>query len=425
MAKLAIRLTDAKCSAAKAKEKTYKLSDGLGLYLEIKPSGVKTWRFKFRRANGKEALATFGTYPAVTLKAARTRLGAAREMLAEGKDPVDEGKKDRLRAAGELDQTFEVVARQWLVSHAVNLKPAHAYTIQRRLELHLFPMLGSRPISDLTPRDLYRPLLAIEEKGSFDLASRLRNYLDNIMRLAIRHGHIDSNPARDLTRAPKAPKTQHRPALELEHLPDFLTRVEADTGRRLYRIALRLSVLMFVRASELRNARWSEVDLDAAMWTIPPGREPIKGVKFSERGSKMGDTHKVPLSNQAVKLLREAQEISGHTPLVFIGDSDHRKPMSEVVINMALRRMGYDTKTEVTAHGFRAMACSALNESGLFSVDAIERQMSHKERGVRAAYIHKADYMQERSLMMQWWADYLDANRSEHISPVDFSKHKH
>ncbi len=319
------------------------------------------------------------------------------------------------------DQTFKVVAEKWLELHAKDLKPAHAHTIKRRLELHLLPMLGDSLLSQITPRDLYRPLLAIEAKGHHDLANRLRNYLENIMLLAVRHGYLESSPARDLTRATKAPKTQHRPALELHSLPEFLSRIEAASGRRLYRITLKLSVLLFVRASELRLARWDEIDLDAALWTIPPTREPIAGVKYSERGAKMREEHKVPLSRQALALLQEAHEISGHTNLVFIGDRDQRKPMSETVINLALRRMGYDTKSEVTTHGFRAMACSALNESSLFSVDAVERQMSHKERGVRAAYTHKAEFMQERRLMMQWWADYLDANRAGHVTPRDFA----
>tara|TARA_R110001592_G_scaffold8535_1_gene46576 strand:+ start:178 stop:1485 length:1308 start_codon:yes stop_codon:yes gene_type:complete len=421
MAKPVIRLTDAKCTAARPLEKIYKLSDGEGLYLEVKPTGTKTWRFNFKRANGKNALATFGGYPAVSLKMARARRDDAKEQLANGKDPVDEARKEKLMLAGELDQTFERVARQWLDAHKADWVPMHAHTIQRRLELHLFPLLGSRPISELTPRDLYRPLLAVEAKGSFDLANRLRNYLDNIMRLAIRHGYLESNPARDLTRPPKAPKTEHRAALELSRLPEFMTRLEAARGRRLYRIALKLSVLLFVRASELRLARWDEIDLDAALWTIPPARQLIDGVKYSERGAKMREAHKVPLSEQAVALFREAYEMTGTGSIVFTGDHDKRKPMSEAVINMSLRRMGYDTKTEVTAHGFRAMACSALNESGLFSVDAVERQMSHKDRGVRAAYTHKADYMQERRLMMQWWANYLDANKADHITPRDFA----
>lgn len=421
MPKLVTRLTDARCSAAKPKEKIYKLTDGEGLYLEVKPTGTKTWRFKFKRANGKEALATFGNYPAVKLKAARARLESAKEQLANGKDPVDEARKEKLKLAGELEQTFEVAARRWVEESQKDWKPAHAHTIQRRLELHLFPLLGNRPITELTPRDLYRPLLPVEAKGSLDLANRLRNYIDNIMRLAIRQGHLETNPARDLTRPPKAPKTEHRAALELSRLPEFMTRLEAARGRRLYRIALKLSVLLFVRASELRLARWDEIDLDTALWTIPPARQLIDGVKYSERGAKMREAHKVPLSEQAVALFREAYEMTGTGSIVFTGDHDKRKPMSEAVINMALRRMGYDTKTEVTAHGFRAMACSALNESGLFSVDAVERQMSHKERGVRGAYVHKADYMQERRLMMQWWANYLEANKKAHITPRDFA----
>ena len=189
------------------------------------------------------------------------------------------------------------------------------------------------------------------------------------------------------------------------------------------RLAVELTLLVFIRSSELRFARWSEVDFDTAMWTIPGEREPLEGVKHSQRGSKMRTPHLVPLSRQALTILEKIKSMSGNRELIFVGDHDPRKPMSENTLNKALRVMGYDTKTEVCGHGFRTMACSSLIESGLWSRDAVERQMSHQERSsVRAAYIHKAEHLGERMLMLQWWADYLDANRMAAITPFDYAK---
>lgn len=182
-------------------------------------------------------------------------------------------------------------------------------------------------------------------------------------------------------------------------------------------------MLVFIRSSELRFARWSEVDFETAMWTIPGEREPLEGVKHSQRGSKMRTPHLVPLSRQALAILEKIKSMNGNRKLIFVGDHDPRKPMSENTVNKALKVMGYDTKTEVCGHGFRTMACSSLIESGLWSRDAVERQMSHKERSsVRAAYIHKAEHLGERRLMLQWWADFLDANREKGVSPFDFGK---
>lgn len=189
------------------------------------------------------------------------------------------------------------------------------------------------------------------------------------------------------------------------------------------RLAVELTLLIFIRSSELRFARWSEIDFETSMWTIPAEREAIEGVKHSQRGSKMRTPHLVPLSQQALAILKHVHKLSGDRDFVFIGDHDHRKPMSENTVNKALRVMGYDTKVEVCGHGFRTMACSSLIESGLWSRDAVERQMSHIERkSVRAAYIHKAEHLDERRLMLQWWADFLDANRAREVSPYDFGK---
>jgi integrase len=263
----------------------------------------------------------------------------------------------------------------------------------------------------------------VELSGRLEVAARLQQRTTAIMRFAVQSGLIDYNPAQEIAGAVATAKRQHRAALELNRIPELLQRIDHYSGRPLTRLAVELTLLVFIRSSELRFARWSEVDFETAMWTIPGERELLEGVKHSQRGSKMRTPHLVPLSRQALTILEKIKSMNGNRELIFVGDHDPCKPMSENTVNKALRVMGYDTKTEVCGHGFRTMACSSLIESGLWSRDAVERQMSHQERNsVRAAYIHKAEHLDERRLMLQWWADYLDANRVKGISPFDFSK---
>jgi len=415
-------LTDSKCEAAKPREKEYKLFDGQGLYLAVKPSGSKVWRFKFTRPDGRAGLATFGNYPALTLKAARDRRASALELLAHDQDLIETARLAKIEATNARANTFKAMAEEWHAACSLKWSPGHAATVWRNLELHVLPVLGGRPLAELKTRDLMQPLKAVEKRGTLELSGRLCQYITGVMRMAVQHGLIDSNPANDLVGATATRKSAHRPALPLDRLPELLQRIEADSGRALTRHAVSLTLLVFIRSSELRFARWSEIDTVRAMWEIPGQREAIEGVKFSHRGAKMGTPHLVPLSRQTLELLEQVRQLTGRFDLVFPGDHYHHKPMSENTINKALRRMGYDTKADLCGHGFRTMACSALVESGLWSKDAVERQMSHQERDtVRGAYIHKAEHLQERRLMCQWWADYLDANRQQHVTPYDFA----
>ncbi|EPO2018307.1 tyrosine-type recombinase/integrase [Escherichia coli] len=318
--------------------------------------------------------------------------------------------------------TFESVAREW---HATNKKwsEEHSRRVLKSLEDNLFSAIGRRSIEELKTRDLLAPIKIVEATGRFEVASRLQQRTTAIMRYAVQSGLIDYNPAQEMAGAVASSNRVHRPALELKRLPELLHRIDGYTGRPLTRLAVELTLLIFIRSSELRFARWSEIDFDTAMWTIPAEREAIEGVKHSQRGSKMRTPHLVPLSHQALAILKQVHKLSGERDFVFIGDHDPRKPMSENTVNKALRVMGYDTRVEVCGHGFRTMACSSLIESGLWSRDAVERQMSHMERNsVRAAYIHKAEHLDERRLMLQWWADFLDVNREKVISPFDFAK---
>jgi len=250
--------------------------------------------------------------------------------------------------------------------------------------------------------------------GRLEVAPRLQQRTTAIMCYAVQSDLLDYNPAQEMAGAAASGNRQHRPAPELKRIPELLQKIDGYTGKPLTGWTTELTLLIFIRSSELRFARSSEIDFETSMWTIPPEREPIPEVKHSHRDSKMRTLHLVPLSKQALKILKQIKQFSGEHKLVFIGDHDPRKPMSENTVNSELRVMGHDTKVEVCGHGFRKMACSSLIESGLWSNDAVERQMSHMKRNlVRAAYIHKAEHLDERKLMLQWWADFLDANREK------------
>ncbi|MFQ6284721.1 tyrosine-type recombinase/integrase [Yersinia enterocolitica] len=412
-------LSDVKVRTAKPEAKAYKLTDGDGMVLLVHPNGSKYWRLRYR-FDGKEKMLALGIYPEVTLADARARRDDARKQLANGIDPSDKKKIDKIEQAET--RTFKEVAIEW---HATNKKWSkdHSNRVLKTLEDYLFPSIGKCNITELKTRDLLAPIKAVEKSGRLEVASRLQQRTTAIMRYAVQSGLTDYNPAQEMAGAVATAKRQHRPALELSRTPELLHRIDTYTGRPLTRLAIEMTLLVFIRSSELRFARWSEIDFETAMWTIPADREPLEGVKHSHRGSKMHTPHLVPLSRQALAVLDKIKRLNGNRDLIFVGDHDPRKPMSENTVNNALRVMGYDTKVEVCGHGFRTMACSSLIESGMWSKDAVERQMSHQERNsVRASYIHKAEHLDERRLMLQWWADFLDANREKGISPFDFGK---
>lgn len=413
-------LTDTKVRSAKPQEKEYTLVDGDGMFLLIHPNGSKYWRFRFR-FGGKQHLMAFGVYPETSLADARQKREEARRLVAAGIDPREHKRAVKEEQTKEVI-TFESVARDW---HATNKKWSedHSRRVLKSLEDNLFSAIGKRSIEELKTRDLLAPIKVVEATGRLEIASRLQQRTTAIMRYAVQSGLIDYNPAQEMAGAIASSNRVHRPALELKRLPELLHRIDGYTGRAMTRLAVELTLLIFIRSSELRFARWSEIDFETAMWTIPAERDAIEGVKHSHRGSKMRTPHLVPLSRQALDILKQVHKLSGNRDFVFVGDHNPRKPMSENTVNKALRVMGYDTKVEVCGHGFRTMACSSLIESGLWSRDAVERQMSHMERNsVRAAYIHKAEHLDERRLMLQWWADYLDVNREKGISPFDFAK---
>ena len=412
-------LTELKVRNTKPSDKPVKMTDGNGMHLLITTSGSKYWRFQYRFA-GKQKILALGVYPEVSLSEARRRRDEARQLVANHVDPSEKRKAEKIESKGLL--TFEQVAREWHTSNRT-CSDSHRTTVLNSLVTHLFPVIGKRNISDLKTRDLLVPLKKAEASGHNELASRLQQRITAVMRYAVHNALIEQNPANDLAGAVVSAKSVHRPALSLERLPELMNRLETYKGRGITQIAVQLTLLTFVRSSELRFARWSEVDLKNSLWTIPGRRQPMEGVKYSARGAKMKTPHLVPLSSQAKALMEELHTISGNKELMFIGFTGDDKPISENTVNKALRTMGYDTKAEVCGHGFRTMACSALIESGLWSRDAVERQMSHQERNsVRAAYIHKAEHLEERRLMLQWWADYLEACKERALRPYNFYK---
>ncbi|WP_095077924.1 integrase arm-type DNA-binding domain-containing protein [Pseudomonas sp. Irchel s3h17] len=422
MSRTTTPLSDSACRSAKPTDRAYKLFDGDGLYLLVQPNGRKGWRFRYVKPDGREGLTSFGNYPVVGLADARKKRLEVKRMLAEGIDPI-ESKHQAKTQATIRGRTFESAALDWHKAMSAKWAPGHAKTVLSRLKTHVFPLIGDRAIVDLDTHDLMQPLEAIQKRGTIDVALRVQNYLQSIMREAKRARQIAANPASDLEGLIKAPRVVHRPALPLSRLPELQERIDTYKGRALTRLTVMLSLHVFVRSSELRFARWSEFDLKRGTWEIPDTRPALDGVPFSTRGTKMaGDIHLVPLSPQAVALLGQIHALTGELDLVFAGDAKPWKPMSENTVNSALRKMGYDTKAEICGHGFRSMACSALIESGLWSETAIERQMSHKERNnVRAAYIHKAEFIEERRLIMNWWSRYLEVNRQEHVTPHEFA----
>lgn len=423
MSRTTAPLSDAACRSAKPTDRAYKLFDGDGLYLLVQPNGRKGWRLRYVKPDGREGLTAFGSYPVVGLADARRKRLEIKQMLANGIDPIETKHQAKVEAVIK-GRTFESVALDWHTEMSAKWAPGHSKTVMSRLKTHVFPLIGARAIIDLNTHDLMQPLDAIKKRGTIDVALRVQNYLQSIMREAKRLRLITANPAHDLEGSIKAPRVVHRPALPLSRLPELQERIHTyKKGRALTRLTLMLSLHVFVRSSELRFARWSEFDLKRGVWEIPDTRPALEGVPFSTRGTKMaGDIHLVPLSPQAVTLLEQIHAITGKFDLVFAGDAKPWKPISENTLNSALRTMGYDTKTEICCHGFRSMACSALIESGLWSDTAIERQMSHKERNnVRAAYIHKAEFIEERRLIMNWWSLYLEVNRQEHVSPREFA----
>jgi len=385
-------LTDAKVRNAKPRSKPYKIADSEGLFLLIMPSGSKYWRLRYFFA-GREKLLALGVFPHIELADARDRRAQARKMLAAGQDPGEAKKQAKRLATFKTANSFEVVAREWFEKRRNGWAPSSADTMLDRLERHILPTLGRRPIADITAPEILAMLRIVEGRGTLHTARRVMQLCGQIFMYAIATGRADRNPVPDLRGALGTPTVKHRSYLQAKEMPQFLTTLETYDGSRQTKLALRLLMLTFVRTIELRAARWTEIDWEKAEWRIPAER------------MKMKEEHIVPLSTQSIVVLRELEQFTGTQSYIFPHDRNPSKCMSENTMLFALYRMGYHSRA--TGHGFRSTASTILNEHG-FRPDVIERQLAHSERNtVRAAYNH-AQYLPERRKMMQWWADFLD-----------------
>jgi integrase len=392
-----VALTDTEIRRSKAGEKPYKLSDGGGLHLLITPAGGKLWRWKYR-FGGVEKLMALGQYPAITLANARERRDDARKLLANNTDPMAERKAAKRAVIVTTEHTFQKIAERWLEHWRGNKSARHAATTRNRLRTNVYPVLGNRPIGEIEPMELVRLTTGIESRGASDMAKRILQIVGMIFRYAVAHGFSKRNPAAEIRPSDiLKPTTKTNMArVEAKELPALLRAIEVYEGRQLTRLAMKLMALTFVRTSELIEAPWDEFDFDAKRWTIPAAR------------MKMKSPHIVPLSSQAIEVLELLQTISGNEVLVFPGEQNRKKPMSNMTILKALERMGY--KGRMTGHGFRGVASTILHEQG-YNHDHIELQLAHAPRNeVSAAYNH-ALYLEPRARMMQEWADFLDHTR--------------
>ncbi|MEC5218586.1 integrase [Actimicrobium sp. GrIS 1.19] len=403
MPKLATPLTDIAPRNAKAKDKPYKLTDGGGLYLLVNPDGARYWRMDYRFGDARKTLA-LGKYPDVSLADARARRTAARKSLAEGIDP-GQVKKDEKRIAGEFAaQTFEKLARDWHTNKLASWHPTTAKDTIRRLEADIFPQIGALPIADITHQQMIAALRKIEERGSQEVAHRVKATCAKIFSYANQQGIRNQNPAADLKDVLKPVQAGHFGAITADELPAFLAAMLKNDARLFMptRIALRLMMLIFVRTSELIETPWSEIDLEAGTWVIPWQR--MKRGKLTVNPDKTN--HHVPLSHQALALLRELHTMTGGNEFLFPNQRDHQKPMSNGAILMALKRMGYQNK--MTGHGFRALAMSTIKERLGYRHEVVDRQLAHAQKDKVASAYDRALFLEERKKMMQDWADYLD-----------------
>lgn len=393
-------LTDTKLRNSKPTEKPYKLQDGQGLFLEIRPSGAKFWRYRYWKADGKDGLYTIGEYPDVSLSDARKEREWARDQVKQGLNPTEVKKAERMSRSDDNANTFESVAREWIEENKKHWSERYAKQVEDFLGKDVFPVIGAFPIRMVKASHLLEIIRKVDKRGASSIAVLIRQWAGQIFRYAVSTDRADGDPAAALSGALKRKPVRHNPPLSKDDIPAFLKKLDAYGGYIGTKISLRLMMLTFVRTQELRLAEWSEFDLDAAEWRIPADR-----MKMAKQ-MLPGEVHIVPLSRQAVELLKELHTVSGNRQYLFPNLRTPKTCMTSTTINRVLERMGYLGK--FSGHGFRSTASSLLHELGWRS-ELIERQLAHAERNkVKAAYNH-AEYLPERREMMQAWSDWIDA----------------
>ena len=397
-------LTHIQITSAKPAAKPYNLSDSQGLHLTVRPNGSKLWRMSFRNL-GKQKTLHIGPWPEISPADARVRREDARKALAAGLDPVLEKKRAKVTAKFASATSFKEVAQEWIAKCEREGRAAVTLDKVRWLLNMAYPLIGTHPIDGITPHEALAVLRKVETNGRYESARRMRSVLSRVFRYGIATARCDRDVAADLRGALTTPKAVHHAAIIDPHEVGVLLKtMDGYTGQAVTRMALRLSPHLFVRPGELRQAEWAEIDVEKAIWSIPIEK------------MKMRRPHRVPLSRQVLAMIEELREITGHRQYLFPCMGSPRRPMSENGVNQALRRLGYDTG-EMTAHGFRAMAATLLNEMGQWNPDAIERQLAHQDTSaVRRAYA-RGEYWDERLAMMQHWSDYLDSLREAAAAP--------
>lgn len=389
-----MKLSDITVRKSKAESKAYKLSDGGGMYLEVMPNGSKYWRLKYR-FNGKEKRLALGVYPDVSLALARERMQDARTLLAKDVDPSENKKAVKAAKFEKSENSFEVVAREWIASHMANKAASHKDKVLRRFELYLFPWIGNKPIADITAPQVLDAIKRIEKLGILETAHRALQTAGQVFRYAVQTGRALRDVTVDLKGALPPTRTVHMASFtEPNEVAELLRAIDGFKGTLTVQCALRLAPLVFVRPSELRMAKWADIDLETGEWRYLV--------------SKTKTDHLVPLPRQAIEILKEIEPFSGYREYVFTGGHSPLKPMSESAINAALKRMGYDTKTQITGHGFRAMARTILHERLNIDPHIIEHQLAHKVPDTLGAAYNRTKFIDQRKVMMQQWADYLD-----------------
>ena len=395
-------LTDTKIRNAKPASKPYKLADGGGLYLEVRQTGARLWRYRYRIA-GKENVFALGEYPAMSLADARSCLARVRDLVKQGIHPAHERNAARAQQIAENANTFKAVALEWVEENRKRWSASRLEQVQRYLPKDVFPFIGNLPIGNVTSAQVLAVVRRVEQRGSKSVAFVVRQLCGAVFRYAVATMRADSDPTGALRGAIVRPKTKHCVALSREQVGELVRALGGVGGHPATRLALRLMLLTFVRTSELLGARWEEFDLDAALWRIPAGR------------MKMGEEHVVPLSRQALAVLRELEDYTWGGDWLFPNVRTPGECMGRTTLNRALERMGFGKKAQngkvgigFSGHGFRATAATILYEAG-FHADVIERQLAHAQRNqVRAAY-DRSLFLNERAQMMQQWADMVDS----------------
>lgn len=400
-------LTDIAIRNAKPGPKAAKLADGGGMFLLVTPAGGKLWRLKYR-IDGREKLLAIGAYPEIGLSTARKLREDARALIALGRDPSREKQRDKVKSRLRAENTFAAVAAEYCTKRRRDGEKAWAPATASRSEYLLSQLnasIGRLPINEIEPADVLAAIRKIESKGNLESARRTLQFASSVFRYAVATARLGSDPTRDLRGALTAPTVTHYGAItKAARVGELLRAIDGYEGQGLTKLAMQIAPHVFVRPGELRHANWSEIDLEAKLWTIPAEK------------MKMRKAHHIPLSGQARDLFREVRSITGPAGYVFPSVRTRSRPMSENTINAGLRRLGY-ASDEMTAHGFRAMASTLLNESGKWHPDAIERALAHGDRDqVRAAY-HRGAHWDERVEMAQWWSDNLDRLRADTARP--------